>query len=104
VKVLVDLDPKDVWKIQEIAETEHITPGEALRRMLAKKREPKRPVMRNTHQYIEALVKAGIPDPVIARRSGQPVEAVRQMRRGLGYPAARFVRSDWPELNHRRTT
>lgn len=103
MKVLVDLDPKDVWQIQEIAETEHITPGEALRRMLARKREPKRPVMRNTHEYIEALVKAGIPDPVIAHRSGELLQQVRLIRKNLGYLPAPFVRSDWPELNHRRT-
>ncbi|WP_336630014.1 MULTISPECIES: hypothetical protein [unclassified Microbacterium] len=99
----VDLDPRDVWQIQEIAETEHITPGEALRRMLAKKREPKRPTQRNTHEYIEALVKAGIPDPVIAHRSGELLQQVRVIRKNLGYLPARFDRAEWPELNHRRT-
>lgn len=103
MKILIDLDPKDVWQIQEIAETEHITPGEALRRMLAKKREPKRSAQRNTHEYIEALVKAGIPDPVIAHRSGELLQQVRAIRKSLGYLPAPFARSDWPELNHRRT-
>lgn len=104
MRVTVDLDPKDVWRIEEIAETEHITPGEALRRMLAAKRvTPKRAAQRDTYEYIEALVKAGKPDPVIAHRSGEPLETVRRIRRGLGYPAARFNRAEWPELNHRRT-
>lgn len=104
MKILIDLDPKDVRKIQEIADTEHITPGEALRRMLTTKRViPKRPAQRDTYEYIEALVKAGKPDPVIAHRSGEPLETVRRIRRGLGYPAVRFNRAEWPELNHRRT-
>lgn len=103
MKIMVDLDPKDVWQITEIAEKEHVTPGEALRRMLAKKREPKRQALRPTHEYIAALIKAGIPDPVIAHRSGELLQQVRVIRKNLGYLPAPFVRSDWPELNHRRT-
>ncbi|WP_447948235.1 hypothetical protein [Microbacterium maritypicum] len=41
----------------------------------------------------------GAPDPVIAHRLGEPVEAVRVARRSLGIPPHKFVREAWAELN-----
>lgn len=41
----------------------------------------------------------GAPDPVIARRLGERVEAVRVARRSLGFAPHKFVREAWPELN-----
>ena len=87
MKILVDLDPRDVWHIQAKAEQLGITPGEVLRR--------EREVFRDPTQYsirVRARVLAGACDADIASELGRTPAAVATERRRQGLPANRRYR------------
>ncbi|RLK47638.1 hypothetical protein [Microbacterium telephonicum] len=82
MKVTVDLDPKDVWRIQDRAEREGITPGQALRNELAPRR--------TTLEYrdrVRARVLAGLCDADIATELNRTPGEIARVRRGEGLPA-----------------
>lgn len=84
MKVMVDLEPRDVWRIQERAETLGVTPGEVLRDELAQRRTG-----RDLRDAIRERVKAGMCDADIAAEFRMTTAAVSYQRRGLGLPANR---------------
>lgn len=45
--------------------------------------------------HVEREWSKGAPDPVIAHRLGEPVEAVRVARRSLGVAPHKFNRAEW---------
>ena len=82
MRIQVDLDPRDVWRIQETAERTGRTPGEVLRDELARKRD--------TLQYrdrVRSRVLAGMCDADIAAELGRPPGEIARVRRGEGLPA-----------------
>jgi len=90
MRVTVDLDPKDVWRIQERAERLGVTPGEVLRVELASKRSHE-----NRHARIRAGVEAGLTDREIADEMGEGVTAIRDVRqKNLRMPANRRRRQN----------
>ena len=84
MKIMVDLDPRDVWRIQERAEREGITPGQVLRNGLAQKRSTL-----ERRNRIRARVLAGMCDADIAKELDTTNQHVAAIRRSEGLPANR---------------
>ncbi|WP_298745290.1 hypothetical protein [uncultured Microbacterium sp.] len=84
MKITVDLDPRDIWRIQERAEREGITPGQILRDELTTKRTA---LERRTR--IRARVLAGMCDADIAKELDTTNQHVAAIRRSEGLPANR---------------
>jgi hypothetical protein len=83
MRVTVDLDPKDVWRIQETAQRRGITPGQVLRDELARQRHG-----RDYREAVRSRVIAGMCDADIATELGWPtVGTIAQTRRSLGLKA-----------------
>ena len=87
MKIVVDMDPKDVWRIQEKAERLGVTPGEVLREELAVRRGGM--LLRDR---VRARVLAGMTDADIGIELGFPVGSIAQIRRGEGLPPNRNYR------------
>lgn len=87
MKILVDLDPKTVWRIQARAEATHRTPGQVLRDDLTAKRDV---LERRTR--VRARVLAGMCDADIAAELGETNQTIATIRRGEGLPANRRYR------------
>jgi hypothetical protein len=81
---MVDLDPRDVWRIQEKAERLGVLPGEVLRDELARKRAG-----RELREVVRQRVMAGMCDADIADEIGHAPGYVAELRRGMGLPANR---------------
>lgn len=83
MKIQVDLDPKDVWRIQEQAERRGMTPGAVLREEFSRRRYGQ-----DFRDTIRARVIAGMCDADIATEMVWPtVGTVAAVRRGLGLAA-----------------
>jgi hypothetical protein len=83
VKIQVDLDARDVWRIQETAERRGITPGQVLRDELARQRHG-----RDYREAVRSRVTAGMCDADIATELGWPtVGTIANTRRSLGLKA-----------------
>jgi hypothetical protein len=83
VKIQVDLDPRDVWRIQETAERRGITPGQVLRDELLRQRHG-----RDFREAVRSRVIAGMCDADIASEFVWPtVGTIAQIRRSHGLPA-----------------
>jgi hypothetical protein len=88
MKIMVDLDPKDVWRIQEMAERRGVTPGEVMRDEMTRTRHG-----RDFLDAVRARVKTGMCDADIAADLVWPtVGTVAAARRGMGLPANRRYR------------
>lgn len=77
MKILIDLDPRDVWDIQEKAERLGITPGQVVR--------DERATRRNTDEYrarVRSRVLAGLCDADIAAELGRTPGEIARVRRG----------------------
>jgi len=82
MKIVLDLDPRDVWAIQEKAERLGITPGQVLR--------DERTQRRNTDHYrdrVRARVLAGLCDADIAGELNRTPGEIARVRRAAGLPA-----------------
>ena len=82
MKIQLDLDPRDVWKLQEAAERAGITPGQVLRNILTTRR--------NTLEYrdrVRSRVLAGMCDADIAAEMDRTPGEIARVRRGEGLPA-----------------
>ncbi len=84
MKVQIDLDPRDVWRIQARAEAEGRSPGAVLREELAQKRS-----VLERRQRVRAMVLAGMCDAEIAAELGMTNGNVATIRRGERLPANR---------------
>ncbi len=84
MKVMVDLDPRDVWQIQARAEATGRTPGQVLREQLDRGR-----VTATRNVMVRGLVLAGMCDADIARELDTTNQTVAAIRRGEGLPANR---------------
>lgn len=82
MKIVVDLDPKDVWRIQQKAERLNLSPGAVLRDELSQRRRGEE--LRST---VRELVVAGWCDADIAERIGTTNAAIAEVRRRLQLPA-----------------
>lgn len=82
MKIMVDLEPKDVWRIQAKAEQLGIPPGAVLRDELAQRTTGDE--LRST---VRELVQAGWCDADIAARLGTTNAAIKDARRRLQLPA-----------------
>ena len=84
MKVQIDLDPRDVWRIQARAEAEGRSPGAVLREELAQKRS-----VIERRQRVRAMVLAGMCDADIAAELNETNQTIAAIRRGEGLPANR---------------
>lgn len=82
MKIHVDLDPADVWRIQDRAEKLGITPGQVLRDELATRRS-----ILELRDRIRSRVLAGMCDADIAAELRMTNGAIATIRRGEGLPA-----------------
>lgn len=82
MKVTVDLDPRDIWHIQQQAESRGITPGAVLREQLATRRNNL-----ELRDRIRSRVLAGLCDADIAAELNQTPRRIAETRRNLGLPA-----------------
>jgi hypothetical protein len=83
MRIQVDLDPRDVWRIQETAERRGITPGQVLRDELLRQRHG-----RDYREAVRSRVIAGMCDADIASELGWPtVGTIAATRRSLGLKA-----------------
>lgn len=95
MKVTLDIDDKDFWLLANRAERQGVKVADLLVGMIRAGRGlgKARPVV--FRDRVAELVNAGIPDPVIAHRLGEPIGAVGVARRSIGLKPVRFVRSEW---------
>lgn len=84
MRVVVDLDPKDIWRIQARAEALHTTPGDVLRTEL----EQRRNILERRNR-VRSRVLAGMCDADIAAELGVTNQTIASIRRGEGLPANR---------------
>ena len=84
MRVMVDMDPKDVWRIQEEAERRGITPGDVLRETIRTRRGAA--AMR---ERVRGMVAEGKCDADIAGEFNVPPGRIAVIRRELGLPANR---------------
>ena len=90
MKVTVDLDPRDVWKIQARAQELNVTPGEVLRQLLATRRSAETVRQRITAYHADLFCDADM-----AAEMGYTVGQIAHIRRGLGLKAnPRYTRND----------
>lgn len=82
MRVIVDLDPRDVWRIQEKAERAGVTPGDVLRDELASRRYG-----RELRVAVRQRVLAKYCDADIAAELGYAPGYIAKLRRGMGLPA-----------------
>jgi hypothetical protein len=94
VKIQIDLDPKDVWRIQETAERRGITPGQVLRDELLSRRHG-----RELREAIRQRVLAKMCDADIAAELGRTAGYIGEVRRSLGLPANRRYARKKPCVN-----
>ena len=87
MRIMVDLDPRDVWRIQERAERLGVTPGQVLRGELESRRNAA-----NVRERVRALVVSGACDADIAGELSYTPGRVAKIRRELGLPANRRYR------------
>lgn len=84
MKVQLDLDPRDVWRIQARAEAEGKTPGQVIRDELTRKRD-----VLERRARVRARVLAGMCDADIAAELNETNQTIAAIRRGEGLPANR---------------
>lgn len=84
MKVIVELDPKDIWRIQARAEATNRTPGQVLRDELTAKRD-----VLERRNRVRARVLAGMCDADIAAELKETNQTIASIRRGEGLPANR---------------
>lgn len=84
MKVIIDLDPRDVWAIQERAEREGVSPGDVVRAELESRRNAAR-----VRDRVAELHGTGMCDADIAAALSYLPGTVATIRRGLGLPANR---------------
>lgn len=84
MKVVIDLDPRDVWRIQDKAERTNRTPGQVIREELATRRSHL-----EYHTRVRARVLAGLCDADIATELGRTVAEIARVRRQQQLPANR---------------
>ena len=84
MKVQLDLDPRDVWRIQARAEAEGKTPGQVVRDELTRKRD-----VLERRARVRARVLAGMCDADIAAELNETNQTIAAIRRGEGLPANR---------------
>lgn len=82
MKVVVDLDPRDVWRIQEKAERAQVKPGDVLRDELAVRRNAA-----DVRDRIRSLVAEAMCDADIAAELHYTPGRVAEIRRSLGLKA-----------------
>lgn len=87
MKVMVDLDPRDVWRIQEQAERLGVSPGDILRRDLDRLRRRV-----EVSRRVKDLTERGFCDADMAERLGYTVGRIAEIRRGLGLAANKRYR------------
>ena len=88
MKIMIEMDPRDVWRLQDAAEKRGVTPGEVLRGELARKRS-----FMEYHDRIRSRVLAGMSDREIADEMGAGVTSIRDIRQvHLKLPANRKAR------------
>ena len=97
MKVTVNIDDRDFWALANKAEQQGVKVADLLAAMFrtgtAVPARGMRPVV--LRDKVAELIDAGIPDPVIAHRLGEPLEMVRSVRRQLGLRPVRFDRRRW---------
>ena len=84
---MVDLDPRDVWRIQEQAERLGVSPGDILRRDLDRLRRRV-----EVSRRVKDLTERGFCDADMAERLGYTVGRIAEIRRGLGLAANKRYR------------
>jgi hypothetical protein len=87
MRVMVDLDPRDVWRIQEKAERLGTTPGDVLRRDLDRMRR-----RLDVTRRVKEMTERGFCDADMAAQLGYTPGRIAEIRRGLGLPANRRYR------------
>lgn len=88
MRVIVELDPKDVWKIQDESRRLGTTPGEVLRRDLERMRR-----RLDIARRVKDLNARGFCDADIAERLNCTVGRIAAIRRRLGLkPNRRYQR------------
>ena len=87
MKVMVDLDPRDVWRLQEQAERLGVSPGDILRRDLDRLRRRV-----EVSRRVKDLTERGFCDADMAERLGYTVGRIAEIRRGLGLAANKRYR------------
>ena len=87
MRVIVDLDPRDVWRIQGQAERFGISAGDVFRRDLDRMRR-----RTDTRRRVKDLTERGFCDADIAERLRYTVGRIAEIRRSLGLAANKRYR------------
>lgn len=82
MRITVDMDPRDVWRIEADAERKGVRPGDVLRDELAKRRS-----YMEFRERVRARVLAGMCDADIAAEFGRSNGSISDIRRGMGLRA-----------------
>lgn len=89
----MNLDPRDVWRLQTVAERRGVKVAAILRAAIRDAVAGEVPA--TVEDKVGDLVDRGVPDIVIARRLGVGLEYARKVRRGMGLRPVKFRREDW---------
>lgn len=87
MRVVIELDPREVWRIQEQAEQLGVSPGAVFRRELDRLRRRV-----DVTRRVKDLTERGFCDADIAERLGYTPGRIAQIRRGLGLQANKRYR------------
>ena len=90
MRIQIDLDPKDVWRLQARAEALGVTPGDILRTELGGRQNAETVRQRITAYHADLFCDADM-----AAEMGYTVGQIAHIRRGLGLKAnPRYTRND----------
>lgn len=96
MKIQVEIPDRLGWVLASRAEARGMRVGEMVAAMLVRAYRPspegRAPSMRDR---VQVEWEKGAPDPVIAHRLGERVDAVRIARRSLGLKPHKFRREQW---------
>jgi len=98
MRVVVDMDPRDVWRIQAEAERRHVDPGVVLREEIAVRR-----TYLDYRERVRSRVLAGMCDADIAEELHRSPGSIAQTRRALGLPANPRYRKPAEAAHERKT-
>lgn len=98
MRIVVDIDPRDVWRMQAEAERRHVGPGDVLREEIAGRR-----TYLDFRERIRARVLAGMCDADIAAELNRPPGTIAQARRGMGLRANPRYRKAATAAHERKT-
>lgn len=98
MRIVVDMDPRDVWRIQAEAERRSVEPGVVLREEISARRS-----YLEYRERVRSRVLSGMCDADIAAEMGRAPGSIAETRRALGLRANPRYRKTAEAAHERKT-